>query len=241
MTVTRDFADAPVRPARPTGRGGLARLLPWLLALLILAGVAAVLIAGTGYAGSPLTGALRAAAALEEPEPTTAKEIKKLEADNRRLARALTRKVPEGNYIVIDQTHNRLYLKHRDELLLTAVCSAGSGFVLSEGGGKGRRWVFDTPRGTFKVLTKKEDPVWKKPDWAFVEEGRKVPKNEDERFEYGVLGEFALYLGDGYMIHGTLYENLLGRSVTHGCIRLGREDLRRVYQECPVGTPVYIF
>jgi L,D-transpeptidase YbiS len=43
------------------------------------------------------------------------------------------------------------------------------------------------------------------------------------------------------MIHGTLYERLLGRSVTHGCIRLGKEDLRKVFGAVPIGTPIYIY
>jgi L,D-transpeptidase YbiS len=113
--------------------------------------------------------------------------------------------------------------------------------VLQEGGGKARRWVFDTPRGQFKVLQKIADPVWKKPDWAFVEEGKPIPKRDEDRMDYGTLGEYSFQLGDGYMIHGTLYERLLGRSVTHGCIRVGRDDLRKVWQLVPVGTPVYIY
>ena len=43
------------------------------------------------------------------------------------------------------------------------------------------------------------------------------------------------------MIHGTLYTRLLGRNVTHGCIRLGKEDLRAVWAAAPIGTPVYIY
>ena len=126
--------------------------------------------------------------------------------------------------------------------MLDAPCSAGSGMVLQEAeGGKNRRWVFDTPRGLFKVQRRIQDPVWSKPDWAFVEEGKPIPKNPEDRIEFGTLGEYALYLGDGYMIHGTLYERLLGRSVTHGCIRVGREDLRRVWAETAIGTPVYIY
>src|SRR5450759_903873 len=54
---------------------------------------------------------------------------------------------PRGVYVVIDQTQNRLYLKRNDETLLQAVCSAGSGMVLKESGGKKREWVFDSPRG----------------------------------------------------------------------------------------------
>jgi lipoprotein-anchoring transpeptidase ErfK/SrfK len=120
------------------------------------------------------------------------------------------------------------------------VCSAGSGMVLREEQGS-RVWVFDTPRGVFHVLSKIENPVWKKPDWAFVEEGEPIPADPADRIEYGMLGEYALYFGNGFMIHGTLYERLLGRSVTHGCIRLGRDDLRTLYRNAPVGTPIYIF
>jgi L,D-transpeptidase YbiS len=101
--------------------------------------------------------------------------------------------------------------------------------------------VFATPTGRFEILSKTKNPVWKKPDWAFIEEGQPIPKDPSERFAYGELGEYALALGDGYLIHGTLYERLLGRSVTHGCIRLGRDDLRKLYASTRVGTAVYIF
>jgi L,D-transpeptidase YbiS len=43
------------------------------------------------------------------------------------------------------------------------------------------------------------------------------------------------------MIHGTLYERLLGRPITHGCIRVGRDDLRFIAAAVRPGTPVYIF
>ena len=105
----------------------------------------------------------------------------------------------------------------------------------------GRVWVFDTPRGRFEVLSKLEKPVWRKPDWAFVEEGEPIPKNPGDRLEYGSLGEYALYFGNGYMIHGTLYERLLGRAVSHGCIRVGREDLRKVWANARIGTRIYIY
>jgi L,D-transpeptidase YbiS len=164
----------------------------------------------------------------------------RLAAKERQLRARLTRLAPHGPYIVIDQTNNRLYLRKDQDVLLDAICSAGSGMVLKEGDGK-RQWVFDTPRGRFQVLIKIENPMWKKPDWAFVEEGQPIPKNASERFESGTLGEYALYFGNGYMIHGTLYERLLGRSVTHGCIRLGRDDLRKLWGQVPVGTPIYIY
>src|SRR5262249_20820580 len=136
---------------------------------------------------------------------------------------------------------NQLFLRKDSDQLLEAKCSAGSGMVLQERGGRGRRWVFDTPRGAFHVRSREESPMWKKPDWAFIEEGKPIPRNDEARVDPGSLGEYALYLGDGYMIHGTLYERFLGRSVSHGCIRVGRDDLREVWHATTIGTPVFIY
>jgi len=208
----------------------LVRAVAALLAVLSLA------LAGTGWdfaSAAPQA----APGAVEKP---ASREAARLAAERDRLLSALERRVPRGPWIVIDQTHNRLRLMRGDETLLEAPCSAGSGMVLKDGQG-GRVWVFDTPRGRFEVLSKTENPVWKKPDWAFVEEGEPIPKDPAERMEYGSLGEYALYFGNGYMIHGTLYERLLGRPVSHGCIRLGRDPLRQVYKLAPLGTPVYIY
>jgi len=57
-----------------------------------------------------------------------------------------------------------------------------------------------------------------------------------------MLGEYALDLNiPGYMIHGTLYSRLLGRSVSHGCIRVGRDDLRVLWRKVPIGSTIFIF
>ncbi len=208
---------------------------------LLVGGVAAAY--GTGFAYGPVP---REAAGAGDPPPSDPKAQKrfvgKLVAQHKQLDAALQAKVPKGIYVVVDQTQNRIYLKKDEETILNAACSAGSGLILKEGDwGKGRKWVFDTPRGLFKVKSRQENPVWKKPDWAFVEEGKPIPRNDDDRMDYGTLGEYSFQLGDGYMIHGTLYERLLGRSVTHGCIRVGRDDLRKIWKVVQVGTPVYIY
>jgi len=201
-----------------------------LLAVLALA------LAGTGWDFAGAAPQIAPGAAVRP----ASREAQRLSGERDRLQAALERRVPRGPWIVIDQTHNRLRLMRGDLTLLEAPCSAGSGMVLKDGAG-GRVWVFDTPRGRFEVLSKTENPVWKKPDWAFVEEGEPIPRDPAERMEYGSLGEYALYFGNGYMIHGTLYERLLGRPVSHGCIRLGRDPLRQVYKLAPLGTPVYIY
>lgn len=149
--------------------------------------------------------------------------------------------IPRRPYLIIDRTHNKMYLKDKEgNLIKEILCSAGSGGVLEDPEGN-RKWVFDTPMGKFTIKSIIEDPVWIKPDWAFIEEGEPIPKNPEERVERGMLGEYALSLGGGYFVHGTLYERLLGRNVTHGCIRVGREDLRLVVKTLKVGDSVYIF
>jgi L,D-transpeptidase YbiS len=199
-------------------------------------------LAGTGYRYEPYA---EQPLAVPEEVPSDARLLQQFTARLRGRQRALTARLdalaPKGVYIVIDQTQNRLYLKRGNETLLQAVCSTGSGMVLRESSGKKREWVFDSPRGRFEVRTMLRNPVWRKPDWAFVEESQPIPKNPADRLDYGTLGEYALYFGDGFMIHGTLYERLLGRAVSHGCIRVGKDDLRKVWANARVGTRIYIY
>jgi len=142
--------------------------------------------------------------------------------------------------ILVDTAENRLYLKEGTKMLREAVVSCGSGEVLEEPGGT-RKWVFDTPRGEYAVQSKLVDPTWIKPDWAFIEEGEKIPKNFNDRIDEDSLGDFALGFGNGYFIHGTLYTRLLGRNVTHGCIRVGDADLEAIFQKTGSGTRIYIY
>jgi L,D-transpeptidase YbiS len=147
---------------------------------------------------------------------------------------------PWGLYVVIDTAANRLYLVRDQKVQKEVVVSCGSGDVLEERGGS-RKWIFDTPRGEFSVTSKLVNPTWIKPDWAFIEEGEKPPANFNDRVDNDSLGAYALGFGDGYFIHGTLYTRLLGRNVTHGCVRVGDKDLKSVFETVPLGTKVYIY
>ncbi|MBU1701532.1 MAG: L,D-transpeptidase [Candidatus Eisenbacteria bacterium] len=167
-------------------------------------------------------------------------EIKSLSRKRDSLAQRLEGKIPKDPYIVINTLENRFFLKNGNEVLLDAVCSTGS-FQRLEGPGD-QKWHFKTPRGRFQILAKQANPVWVKPDWAFIEENKPIPSRQSsERIEGGSLGRFAMAFGDGYFIHGTLYKRLLGLPVTHGCIRLGDADLEIVYKSSRVGTSVLIY
>jgi L,D-transpeptidase YbiS len=149
--------------------------------------------------------------------------------------------MPTQPYILVDTARNHLYFKRGDRVILDALASTGSGTILDKPGDSKGQWIFDTPRGEFTVQSRLTNPIWVKPDWAFIEEGLEVPKSQADRLEPGVLGEYALGFGKGYFIHGTLYPRLLGKNVTHGCIRLNDDDLKSVYRLAKVGTPIMIF
>ena len=67
------------------------------------------------------------------------------------------------------------------------------------------------------------------------------PFGVNQRRYKGVLGTRRLVLGDGYGIHGTNAPETIGRSVSHGCVRLRNEDIEKLFEMVPVGTPVYIY
>ena len=176
---------------------------------------------------------------IEEAVTSLQKDVRKLASANQKLQQRIASVKPKGLYVVIDTGANHLYIMKDDTVLRDAIVSTGSGVRLSDPD-KPRSWVFDTPRGEFHILRKVNDPVWTKPDWAFVEAGEDLPQKYDERVEEGVLGDYALDLGDGYLIHGTLFERALGLHVTHGCVRVGARDLEAIFKQVPVGTRVYI-
>lgn len=170
----------------------------------------------------------------------TKKNLNNLRWKNSILRERLASLSPKGIHIVIDTARNRLYLKSDNTILKEVIVSTGSGSILEDPSGN-RKWIFDTPRGLLTIQGKKVNPVWIKPDWAFIEEGEPIPKNQKDRAEEGVLGDYGLELGNGYLIHGTLYTRLLGRNVTHGCVRVGDKDLKMLYNATQIGTKVMIF
>jgi hypothetical protein len=166
--------------------------------------------------------------------------LKKIQQEMESSERKMKRLLPGRDYLIINTIENKIFLYSRNKLIHEGVCSTGSYILLKAGADQ--QWIFQTPKGMFSIKGKISSPVWRKPDWAFIEEGLPVPPaNSHLRFEAGVLGDYALSLGDGYLIHGTLYQRFLGLPVTHGCVRLGDEDLEKVYRAMHIGSKVYIF
>ena len=117
----------------------------------------------------------------------------------------------------VDLSRLRLYvLEYADEgwgLLRSLPCSAGDG-------------AHPTPSGRFAVSYK----------CASIGKENKY------------LCRYALCFYGGYMIHSTLFDwagtealdSRLGERISHGCVRVSREDSLWLYRSIPIGTAVVV-
>jgi hypothetical protein len=206
---------------------GFSALLQLAIAAATAFSLSAQTTSSSPYAPTPSREAIRSPAELRA-------RISHLEGRLDSLSR-------QGSYLVIDTVHNQLQVRRGNRVLREATCATGSGRVLV--GERGTVWRFTTPIRVYRVMRKVTNPIWKKPAWAFAEVGRKAPDLpwEFDRLDGAALGDYALELGDGFELHGTLYPNLLGRNITHGCIRLDDANLAAVYAIAAPGTRVYTY
>lgn len=167
-------------------------------------------------------------------------QARALENKVRRLEAARSHLYPGGPVILVDTSQSRIALMLGSRVVVQGTCSTGNGMELSDAAGR-RSWTFDTPRGNFRVVGKVANPVWFRPDWSYIEEGEPIPKDYSRRATANVLGDYAIAFGNGFYIHGTLYTRLLGSNVTHGCIRVDDNTLKKLYAAAQPGTPIWIY
>ena len=96
----------------------------------------------------------------------------------------------------------------------------------------------ETPAGLYNIQNKAVNPAWHVPDsdWAGDLRGKVIagddPSNPIKARWMGIY--------DGAGIHGTTADNSIGTAASHGCIRMRIPEVIELYDEVPVGAPVYI-
>ncbi|MEB3227993.1 MAG: L,D-transpeptidase [Synechocystis sp.] len=95
---------------------------------------------------------------------------------------------------------------------------------------------WETPKGNFKVTQMVENPIWENP-WN----GKRVPASLDGPIGVRWIG----FWSDGKNtigFHGTpkKHEHLLGKAVSHGCVRMRNPDVIALYEIVKTGIPVSV-
>jgi lipoprotein-anchoring transpeptidase ErfK/SrfK len=126
--------------------------------------------------------------------------------------------------LVADRTHFQLRLYKQLQLVKNYTVAVGA-------------IGFDTPAGLYHIQNKQVDPTWHVPNsaWAGDLAGTSVPPGPDNPIKARWLGIF-----DGAGIHGTDETYSLGHAASHGCIRMAIPDVIELYDQVPVGAPIYI-
>jgi lipoprotein-anchoring transpeptidase ErfK/SrfK len=95
----------------------------------------------------------------------------------------------------------------------------------------------ETPAGLYSINDKQVNPSWHVPDsaWAGDLAGKVIPPGPADPLKARWMGFY-----DGAGVHGTDDVASLGTAASHGCIRMAIPDVIELYDQVPVGTPIYV-
>jgi lipoprotein-anchoring transpeptidase ErfK/SrfK len=131
-------------------------------------------------------------------------------------------KLPQGKWIVINKTLNKLFFIESSQVVAQ--------FPVGTGATPGL-----TPEGRFSIVSKIVNPAWGGGGYANPVAGGASNNPLGKRW-------MGLSIGGGgaYGIHGNANESSIGKYVSHGCIRMHNADVNAFFPQVSVGTPVYI-
>lgn len=123
--------------------------------------------------------------------------------------------------VVVDLSDRRTYVYAGDVIIASYPIAIGK-----------KGW--ETPTGAFTVSHMEHDPIWKHPIT-----GKIFPAGTDSPLGERWIG----FWSDGRNkigFHGTPDTHLLGTAISHGCLRMRNSDVRLLYDQVEVGTPVIV-
>jgi len=96
----------------------------------------------------------------------------------------------------------------------------------------------ETPAGRYAIQNKAVNPAWSVPNspWAGSLAGSVIPSGAANN----PLKARWMGIYDGVGVHGTSARYSIGTNASHGCIRMLEEDVIKLYDQVPVGTPIFI-
>ncbi|MDB9537114.1 L,D-transpeptidase [Dolichospermum planctonicum CS-1226] len=123
--------------------------------------------------------------------------------------------------VVVDLSDRRVYVFRYDEVIASYPIAIGK-----------KGW--ETPTGNFKVIHKEHHPIWRHPITGAIFDGGTNSPLGDRWIGFWSDGRNEI----GF--HGTPDVDLVGAAVSHGCLRMRNPDVRMLYSQVSLNTPVLV-
>lgn len=123
--------------------------------------------------------------------------------------------------VVVDLSDRRVYVSRYDEVIASYPIAIGK-----------KGW--ETPTGNFKVMHKEHHPIWRHPITGAIFDGGTNSPLGDRWIGFWSDGRNEI----GF--HGTPDVDLVGAAVSHGCLRMRNPDVRMLYSQVSLNTPVLV-
>lgn len=218
----------------------------WLNLFLLLLGIAGVLFAR--YHREKVSTQFADIIAEEQRTPADVRQIKdelaEMDLERNTLKSELEGRMKflgslksENFYLSIDSRQKKLRFYYGDTLLREADVTVGPEKSITA---NGKTWTFVPVKGAFTVEAKIVHYGWQIPEWVYAMNGEPVPA-ERPTIEGG-LGDYVIFLGNGYVIHTPPRENSPLHGAKPGSYMVDEQTMRAIWQRIHKGkTPVYIF
>lgn len=144
----------------------------------------------------------------------------------------------ENFYLSVDTTAKKLRFYYGDSILREGDIQVGEARTIQ--GKDGKTWTFVPLKGAFKVDGKVVNYDWRIPEWVYVMNGETPPATAP--VIEGGLGQYVIFLPNGYVIHSRPEEGSPLKGPKPGSIMASEDDLRAIWARIHKDqTPVYIY
>lgn len=143
----------------------------------------------------------------------------------------------ENFYISVDTKARKLRFYYGDTVLREADVVIGEQRTIQAAE---KKWTFVPVKGAFSVEAKIVSYDWHVPEWVYTMSGQPVPPQRPT--VDGGLGEYVIFLGNGYVIHTPPPAGSPLQGAKPGSYMVTEDVLRAIWPRIHKGkTPVYIF
>ena len=143
----------------------------------------------------------------------------------------------ENFYLSIDTNARKLRFYYGDTVLREADVTVGESRTIKSGQ---KTWTFLPVKGAFTPEAKVVGYDWPVPEWMYAM--RNEPPPPERKVVDDGLGEYVIFLGNGYVIHTPPPESSPLQGAKPGSYMVTEDVMRAIWPRIHKGkTPIYIF